>query len=263
MHPSSYQKVKSIYSHLKIRKYLKYNITNDLKYNENLLTDLNLDVKYVKTILSKLSLIYDDENLSWHYHLFAGFKKKFEEKNIQIDKILEIGTLNGEFTNFLSKIFPNSEIISIDLDQNDNAFTSSYNRNDSKKLSKFLEVRKKNLDKENIKFLTMNSLELDRKFKNNFFDIIWIDGDHLNPQVTIDIFQSLKLIKKSGIICVDDVIKNDENFKDDINSKYVSSDSFQTLEYFNSLKIFKTKFLIKRIRSSNLDRKKYISISSF
>ena len=60
----------------------------------------------------------------------------------KIDKILEIGTHYGRFTNFLSEIFPNSQIISIDLNENDQSFISSYDREDSKKLSKFLEVRK-------------------------------------------------------------------------------------------------------------------------
>jgi predicted O-methyltransferase YrrM len=262
IHPPSYRILKSIYSHLKGRKYLNYNLENDLKYNEDLLSSLELDVKFIKSILIKYGLNYHDQDLSWQYHLFAGFKRKFEERNIKIDKILEIGTLNGEFTNFLSEIFPNSEIISIDLNENDHSFTSSYNREDPKKLSKLLEVRKKNLDKKNIKFIIMNSLELRNNFKSNFFDLIWIDGDHFNPQVTIDIFQSLKLIKKNGIICVDDVIKDDDILKNKINNQYVSSESFKTLEYFSNLEYLKTKYLIKRIRGSNLGRKKYISISS-
>ena len=270
IHPPSYRILQSKYSHFKSRKYLNYNLKNDLKYNEHLLSNLELDVKFIKSVLIKYGLNYHDQKLSWHYHLFAGFKRKFEERNIKIDKILEIGTLNGEFTNFLSEIFPNSEIISIDLNENDQSFTSSYNREDPKKLSKLLEVRKKNLDKKNIKFIIMNSLELGNNFKSNFFDLIWIDGDHLNPQVTIDIFQSLKLIKKNGIICVDDVIKGDDILKENIDNQYVSSESlknvssesFETLEYFSNLEYLKTKYLIKRIRGSNLDRKKYISISS-
>ena len=262
MHSPSYEVVKSAYSHFKTKKYLNYNLKNDLEYNENLLSNLELNVKFIKSILLKYGLNYHKKDLSWQYHLFAGFKRKFEERNIKIDKILEIGTLNGEFTNFLSEIFPNSEIISIDLNENDQSFTSSYNRENPKELSKILEFRNKNLDKKNIKFIRMNSLEIGNNFKSNSFDLIWIDGDHLNPQVTIDIFQSLKLIKKNGIICVDDVIKDDDILKDKINNLYVSSESFKTLEYFSNLEYLKTKYLIKRIRGRNLDSKKFISISS-
>jgi predicted O-methyltransferase YrrM len=262
MHTPSYQIVKSVYSYLKTRKYSKYNVKNDLKYNENLLSNLDLNAKFIKSILIKNGLDYHDQNLSWHFHLFAGFKRKFEERNTKIDKILEIGTYNGEFTNFLSEVFPNAEIISIDLNENDESFTSSYNRGDSIKVSKFLEVRKKNLDKKNIKFKVMNSLDIGKNFKKNFFDLIWIDGDHLNPQVTLDIFQSLKLIKKHGIICVDDVIRDGDIQKNKVNTQYVSNESFKTLEYFSNLKYLKTKYIIKRIRGRNLDSKKYISISS-
>ena len=261
IHTPSYQIVKSLYSNLKTKKYSNYNLNNDLEYNENLLSNLELNVKFIKSILLKYGLNYHDQNLSWHYHLFAGFKRKFEEKNIKIDKILEIGTLDGEFTNFLSEIFPNSEIISIDLNKNNQSFRSSYNREDPKELCKILEVRNKNLDKKNIKFIMMNSLELRNNFKSNFFDLIWIDGDHLNPQVTIDIFQSLKLIKKNGIIFLDDVIKDEDILKDKINNQYVSSESFKTLEYLSNLEFLKTKYLIKRIRGRNLDSKKFISIS--
>ena len=262
IHPPSYRILKSIYSHLKGRKYLNYNLENDLKYNEDLLSSLELDVKFIKSILIKYDLNYDDKKLSWHYHLFAGFKRRCENRNINVDKILEIGTFNGEFTNFLSEIFPDAEVISIDLDEKKHAFTSSYDREDSKKLIKFLEIRKNNLDNKNIKFIQMSSLELENIFKNKSFDLIWIDGDHLNPQVTIDIFQCLKLIKKNGFICVDDILKDDAILKKGVNKKYISCDSFKTLEYFNNLEYLKTSYLLKRVSRRNLDSKKFISISS-
>ena len=260
IHAPSYRIARSAYSNFKNRKYSNYNLKNDLDYNENLLSSLELNVKFIKSILIRNGLDYHDQNLSWHFHLFAGFKRKFEERNIKIDKILEIGTYNGEFTNFLSEVFPDAEIISIDLNENDESFTSSYNREDPIKISNFLKARKKNLDKKNIKFKVMNSLDIGNNFKKNFFDLIWIDGDHLNPQVTLDIFQSLKLIKKDGIICVDDVIADIQ--KDKTNTQYVSNESFKTLEYFNNLKFLNTKYIIKRIRGRNLDSKKFISISS-
>ena len=108
----------------------------------------------------------------------------------------------------------------------------------------------------------MSSLELENIFKNKSFDLIWIDGDHLNPQVTIDIFQCLKLIKNNGVICVDDILKDDEILKKGVNKEYISGDSFKTLEYFNHLEYLKTSYLLKRVSRRNLDGKKFISISS-
>ena len=125
-----------------------------------------------------------------------------------------------------------------------------------------LDELKNNLDKDNIKFIQMSSLELENNFKNKSFDLIWIDGDHLNPQVTIDIFQCLKLIKNNGVICVDDILKDDEILKKGVNNEYISGDSFKTLEYFNNLGYLKTSYLLKRVSRRNLDGKKFISISS-
>jgi predicted O-methyltransferase YrrM len=261
-HPPSYRVIKSIYDLFIGRKYKNYNSKNDLKYNEDLLSSLELDVKFIKSILNKYGLNYDDQKLSWHHHLFAGLKKRFEERNTNIDKILEIGTYDGGFTSFLSKIYPDAEIITIDLDDESHAFTSSYGREEEKKLIKFLEIRKNNLDNKNIKFIQMSSLELENNFKYESFDLIWIDGDHLNPQVTIDIFQCLKLIKKNGFICVDDILKDDAILKKGVKKKYISCDSFKTLEYFNNLEYLKTNYLLKRVTKRNFEGKKFISISS-
>ena len=103
----------------------------------------------------------------------------------------------------------------------------------------------------------MNSINLEKNFSKNSFDLIWIDGEHLNPQVTIDIFQSIKLIKKNGFICVDDVVMKKYLKK----NEYVSNDSYQTLEYLNKLKILKTSYIIKRVTKRNFDLKKFISLS--
>ena len=67
--------------------------------------ELELNVKFIKSILIKYGLNYHDQNLSWHYHLFAGFKRKFEERNIKIDKILEIGMFTGYSALGLSTFF--------------------------------------------------------------------------------------------------------------------------------------------------------------
>ena len=48
----------------------------------------------------------------------------------------------------------------------------------------------------------MNSLDLLNKFEKEFFDIIWLDGDHTNPQVTIDTFSAFHILKKDGIFYV-------------------------------------------------------------
>ena len=53
---------------------------------------------------------------------------------------------------------------------------------------------------------------------------MWIDGDHLNPQVNIDLLQSTILLKEDGLMLCDDVIKIKHK------GKYTSGEIFETLE---------------------------------
>lgn len=218
------------------------------------MSELGLDLQKIKLRLYQLNFQYDDESLSWHYHLFAGLNEHFKKKNIQVKNILEIGTYNGQFTNFLSQIYPNAKISTIDLDENDPEFKDQYNRQNKNMLNKFLNQRKIYLDKKNIIFIKDNSLNIKNYFNSKKFDLIWIDGDHSNPVVTIDIINSLDLINDKGIILNDDVTINKK-------SKYTSNDAYKTLDYLQKKKLVKNYYLIKRIRKMNSYYKKYIAVS--
>ena len=246
---NSYYLVKHFKSHF-------YNVDEDLKYNEDLLISLGFDIDGIKSELKLLNFDYKDAKLSWHYHLLIGLKKYFKYQNIQI---LEIGTYDGKFTNFASRVFGKSNIITIDLDDNDEKFVNSYQRNDKKLMLNHLEKRKKNIDRQNIDFIKLNSIYIKKFFSEKKFDLIWVDGDHLNPQVTIDIINSLDLLSSNGVLCVDDIVK-DTNFK---KNNYVSNESYFTLNQLESSKIVKNYFFIKRIRKENSYKKKYCSLSVF
>ena len=64
-------------------------------------------------------------------------------------------------------------------------FLNSYKRNNKALLLSFLNERKKNLNKKNILFYELNSIFLKKKFKKEIFDIIFVDGDHSDPVVTM------------------------------------------------------------------------------
>lgn len=251
-----YNIIKIIYKFLKDYKSRNYDLLKDLEYNENLFKKFNINISKIKSKLNSLNLSYENEQLSWHYHLFIGLKDYFKNQKINI---LEIGTHDGTFTNFISKIYSNCQITTIDLDEGDKIFINTYNRDDKKKLNQFLKLRKNNLNRYNINFIKLNSINIEKYFHKKKFDLIWVDGDHLNPQVTIDIVNSLALLTNKGIICTDDVIMNTKFKK----SKYISNESFLTLKHFENNKILKNYYLIKRIIKSNFFEKKYISISTF
>ena len=251
---TAYKKLKNIYHIIKnpiqIGKKISYNLEKDKIYNDRIFESLHLNIEKIKQDLKNYNYDYSDPYLSWHYHLFAGLSQNY--KNINI---LEIGTSHGKFTNFLSNIFQKSNIITCDLPQDSDEFKTAHNIKNKKELENFLIHRRNNLRNKNIKLLELDSVNLLNNFNNQKFDLIWIDGDHMDPQVSIDIYQSITLTKPTGIICCDDILKYDEKMVK------ASSDSFKTLNFLEEKNILKNKFILKRINLDNAHFKKFICIS--
>ena len=159
-----YYKLKKLNS-LKIIFYGEKNLKKDLEFNEKSLVNLGFSLKRIKHNLEKNGMDYYNEDLSWHYHIFSGFKNN--DKKL---KILEIGTGKGEFTNFLSNIFPNSHITTFDLPSNSKEFIAwsyirnSYKRDNLKFRKRYVKQRNKNLKKKNISFIAADSFNLLEKF---------------------------------------------------------------------------------------------------
>jgi len=243
--------VKNLHSPITFFNILFYNLEKDMISNEKSLKKFNIDINEIKEIFKKYNISYDDDYISWHYHIFAGFKKIKE-----IDKILEIGTYDARFTNYLSHIFSNSKITTIDLPDEDPRFIDSYDRDSKLTLNKFLEKRKINLEPENISFISADSNKINDLFEKKSFDLIWIDGDHLNPQVTKDINNSIDLLKDNGFLCCDDVVPYKKS-----SHPYVSCDSYNTLNDLSKKKILANTFILKRISYRNVIQESYIAIS--
>jgi predicted O-methyltransferase YrrM len=226
-----------------------YDSKKDLDHNINVLKKLGFDLKKIKFNLKKNFIDFNSDKISWHYHVFANF---FSKKNINI---LEIGTYEGKFTNYLSLNFPNSKIYTIDLPVKSNFFRNTYSRNNYRDFQRHINVRKKNINEKNINFIQQDSFNLFKKFKDIKFDLIWVDGDHLMPQISFDIFQAVHLIKKNGFIIVDDVIPKE------IDNPYGSIDSYNILESLKKKNILRSHYIFKRINKKNFNKKKFISIS--
>lgn len=246
-----YSFIKFLYQNLFEKYYFKfkktaYNKKNDLNLNIDIFEKYNLDIDKCKNILSKNNLDFYSEKLSWHFHFFSSIV----DKDL---KILEIGTHNGEFSKYLSNNLPNSKIYTIDVSSSDHTFLEAY-QDDKKNKIEYIKKRNKNLDSKNIYFKELNSFYLLDHFKNEEFDYIWLDGDHLNPQVSIDIFSCLKIIKKGGLILCDDVIK------DEYQNVQVSNDSYITLKYLKKMNIVNFDLVTKRISNYNSILKKYLAI---
>ena len=186
------------------RKDLKvffYNIEKDFSHNRKIYSNYELD--FDPTLEGSFR-----ESIEIKYKIFKAISLKYKNKKI---KILEIGTLDGVFTSYLSSIFDNSEIYTIDLPHTDKRFYTSYDREN--KLKNFLEIRNKNLHKNNINFTEMDSINILDKFSENFFDIVFVDGDHKDPVVSLDIFNSFKILKSEGLLIVDDLYSSERTGK--------------------------------------------------
>jgi predicted O-methyltransferase YrrM len=117
------------------------------------------------------------------------------EKNI--NNILEIGTGVGSTTSLMAKLFPNSNIFTIDLPSQDKNYKKLAFR--KHKFKAF----EKNINYQNITFIETNSFFLPNINIANNFDLIYIDGGHCYPSVSWDIMFSYNKVK-SGFILIHD-----------------------------------------------------------
>jgi predicted O-methyltransferase YrrM len=167
--------------------------------------------------------------------------------NYNIRNILEIGTHNGCNAFLLSKLFPLANITTIDLEEGNKSFINYYNRYKLEERSIFIKNRNKILKKsKNIFFEEKDSVKL--ILDNNKYDLIWIDGAHGYPMVTIDIINSIKLIKSDGIILCDDIwiLKPDNQ-----DSMYNSIAAYETLNILQNNNILQFDLLYKRLDKYN------------
>ena len=148
------------------------------------------------------------------------FLRKFKtDKRIRIIKkfigkkarILEIGVHEGTFSNLILKQFKPEIFYLVDpwkYESEETYKESLYGGNLSnpdgqKKLNDRYEAVKLNFKEQitsgQIILIRKNSDEVFNLLKDNFFDLIYIDGNHTFNFVKSDITNSLKKIKKDGI----------------------------------------------------------------
>ena len=179
-------------------------------------------------------------------------------KNLKIENILEVGTYDGFNALLLSKLFPNSKISTIDLPEDDKEFIASYKRKNQ--LIELIENRKKNLSLgDNIEFIPMNSIKLINHKKK--YDLIWIDGAHGYPIVSIDIINAMNLINDNGIIACDDILIDLNHQESD--KIYNSIAAYETLSELKKQKLIDFQLIYKRLNAENncvSHRRKFISI---
>jgi len=193
---------------------------------------------------------------SEHQVLFSSISLNYQKK---IKNILEIGTYDGTNAFLLSKLFPESKITTIDLEEGDKDFINTYGRESDEKLKNFCAERDKILKlSKNILFQKKSSIKL--LFDNEKYDLIWVDGAHGYPIATMDILNSLRLCNDEGLIMCDDVYITKVFNADNI---YYSQASYETLAALKNVGMLDFSLFFKRLTKENNsipDKRKFIAL---
>jgi predicted O-methyltransferase YrrM len=237
--------------------YFKYKIIYNEKlyisHQEQKFFKFNLNRNLGLLKLNQLKVLYnflENPSSSEHQIMFSALSI---ENNNAINNILEIGTYDGSNAFLLSKLFPSASITTIDLKDDNQDFLNFYNRDDPKKLEEFIKKRNQILGPiKQISFVQQSSINLINE--NKKFDLIWVDGAHGYPVVTVDISNSIRLLSNGGIMMCDDVFIN-QNFNMD--KMYNSIATFETLNSFKEEGLINLELFFKRIDKSNNAVPKY------
>ena len=233
----------------------RYNISTERQNSFYKSINLDRDFGYIKlndVLIKEFKTYYDEQSGMFSEHLIL--LSSLSKKGFNIKKILEIGTYDGKTSFILSKIFPEAEITTIDLNKNENSFANTYKRENNQNI--FINNRNKLLSRaNNISFLEMNSISLCNNTK--LYDLIWIDGAHGYPVVAMDVINSIRLCNNKGFILIDDI------WTDDISSDkfYKSIGGYESLNELKKANLIRDFHLIpKRLSAKNNfpGKKKYI-----
>ena len=223
--------------------------------------DLGLDWqdarRGVEQLLGKNTNIFSHR--SEHYELFMAISKRHKAK-----RILEIGTAEGDFTVFLATIFSEAKIETIDLPSSYSRFwnaTTELSKTKGAKVSRSeVEERDAKLSKfSNIIFREINSLALTFQ-ETDKYDLIWVDGDHTYPVVSVDIANALRLLNVGGMLGFDDIYETPQ-----VNYQWVGQESYETLVQFKNAGLVDFKLILKKLfpeKNYNKKSQKFIAIAN-
>ena len=138
-----------------------------------------------------------DESKKWFINNLYFLKKNLS--NIKINALLEIGSYEGRSALFFANLFKDSQITCVDTwsgsDEHNDDFTKIENNFDLN----VNELSKKN--KIN-KIKSTSNIFFDNN--NNYYDFIYVDGDHSNEQVFKDLENSWACQNSNGYLLIDD-----------------------------------------------------------
>ena len=168
---------------------------------------------------------------SCHFLAFAslaasGFKPR---------DILEIGTGSGQTTRVLADLFPDARVHTVELPLSDPIYGENAGGFDQDRRSKFLDLPRITAHDRNSAFMFDIALP--------DFDLIWLDGGHVYPEVAWDHFYCLSKLRPGGWIFTDDIRFPDNPLYKVYEGSY---DAYETLAYYARRTPHRFYFLLKR-----------------
>ena len=140
-----------------------------------------------------------NEKEKWFCNNLHFLSEELKSLN-NINQILEIGSYEGRSCIYFGKKFINAKITCVDTwsgsDEHLNVKFQEIENNFNKNVLNHLgdgRIKKIKLSSDNF-----------FKHNNNFFDLIYVDGDHETDQVKKDIDNSWKILKADGYLILDD-----------------------------------------------------------
>lgn len=196
-------------------------------------------LKHLDDILQELfGKSYDETNGMWSEHLVIFAALAQSDRNIE--RILEIGTFNGETALILSKLFPNASIDTLDIPLAELIKTGMYSYETNG--DQITRKRNENLKStRNVNFRELNSVAL--LASQDSYDLIWVDGNHCYPTAVIDISNAYRLLTDSGIVICDDVYLGKKTKE----RNGISLASIQTLRDLSNCDLIEFTLLRKRL----------------
>ena len=191
--------------------------------------DLNLNLNWKRKLFKETVQGGFNFNTNWHAVVQKNLDPIFEKFSIK--KILEIGSFEGQSTCYFSEKLTQGQIHCLDTWKGDD---------DLREKNIDFKIIEKNFDKNiklaneinpNVNFFKYKSESYKQlsKFiaegKENFFDLIYIDGAHDSQNVLFDAVSSFKLVKEGGVVIFDDYLWESKD-KNIINSPKFAIDSF-------------------------------------
>lgn len=186
-----------------------------------MLADLGLTLEQAhvaaEAACKRIGVSFSRPYSSVHMTLFAAIAAS----GFRAANILEVGTGSGQTTRFLADLFPEAKIHTIELPADDPIYGPNAGGFDQGRLAQFLDLPQITAHHSNSAFL--NELNLPD------FDLIWLDGGHVFPEVAWDHFYCLAKLRKGGWLLSDDIRLPGNPLYDRYEG---STDAYETLRYY-------------------------------